>query len=111
MAKSKNTKLEEQRERQAVYRLEQKLARRPERDDFARVALWWLIKAAEERSKKIGSRKPMNKIVDILIGELVHQGFDEGESEDFLDDLSRKYLSGWSFQRKPHLQRERADQA
>jgi hypothetical protein len=103
MRKSKSNRLREQRERQAAYRAEQNATRRPDRDHVARVALWWLITSMESRSRKTGNRRTMNKILDEIIAALVEQGFDEGQSEDVVDALVRKYGSGWAFQRKTHL--------
>lgn len=103
MTEAKGTRLRKQRERQADYRESQKNTQRPGRDDIARVALWWLLKSLEERSRKIKSHIVMNSIIDEIVAVLVDQGFAEGASEDVIDDLVSKYSSGWRFQRKPHL--------
>lgn len=103
MSKSKSNRLREQRERQAAYRAEQKAMGRPDRDDVARVALWWLITSMETRSRKTGSHRHMNKILDAILAALVEQGFNESHCQDVVDALVHKYIDGWEFQRKPHL--------
>ena len=46
MSKSNSRRLREQRERQQVYRDEQRGLRRPSRDDIARILLWRMMRKA-----------------------------------------------------------------
>lgn len=106
MAKSRTTRLREQRERQAEYRKAQKAARRPGRDDVGRIALRWLIVSTARLAQRQQNPKRMNQVEDVLLEALEQQGFDPVASDDVLEALIRKYTNeGWDFRRKPHLRR------
>ncbi len=104
MRETKAERLEKQRKRQADYRAKQKKERRPNRDDFARIAFHWLIVSMDKQTRKTGDPSGQVWIEDMLITRLVEQGFDEKACEDVLAMLTDKYVKeGWAFQRKPHL--------
>ncbi|ODR88877.1 hypothetical protein [Sinorhizobium alkalisoli] len=88
------------RQRQKALRDANRRAKRPDRDDVARVALFWLIRRAIEKGQQVELEKFQNKIVSMLSD----QGFDERESDAVFDDLVAKYRTGGSpFRRKIHL--------
>ena len=88
------------RQRQKVLRDANRRAKRPDRDDVARVALFWLIRRAIEKGQQMELEKFQNKIVSML----TDQGFDERECDVVFDDLVAKYRMGGSpFRRKIHL--------
>ena len=92
--------LSKARERQKALREANKRARRPERDDVARVALFWLISGAVKK----GRLAELERLQDKIVAMLVDQGFDQRESDLVFDDLVAKYRSGVSpFRRKIHL--------
>lgn len=99
-AKSEEIRNHKQRERQQRLRDADRKAKRPGRDDVARVALYWLISRAIEKEQHDELQKFRNRIVAML-GE---QGFDTRQCEIVLGDLIDKYRTGGSpFRRKPHL--------
>jgi hypothetical protein len=88
------------RQRQKALRDANRTARRPERDDLARVALYWLIRRAVDK----GQEAELQKFQDVIVSMLSDQGFDEGECDKVFDDLVSKYRSGGlPFRRKLHL--------
>ncbi|OHV85469.1 hypothetical protein [Ensifer sp. LCM 4579] len=88
------------RQRQKALRDANRRAKRPDRDDVARVALFWLIRRAIEKDQQMELEKFQNKIVSML----TDQGFDERECDVVFDDLVAKYRMGGSpFRRKIHL--------
>ncbi|MBD8553500.1 hypothetical protein IFT84_03065 [Rhizobium sp. CFBP 8762] len=88
------------RQRQKALRDANRSARRPERDDLARVALYWLIRRAVDK----GQEAELQKFQDVIVSMLSDQGFDEGECDKVFDDLVSKYRSGGlPFRRKLHL--------
>ena len=88
------------RQRQKALRDANRSARRPERDDLAMVALYWLIRRAIEK----GQEAELQKFQDVIVSMLSDQGFDEGECDRVFDDLVSKYRSGGlPFRRKLHL--------
>lgn len=88
------------RQRQKALRDANRSARRPERDDLARVALYWLIRRAVDK----GQEAELQKFQDVIVSMLSDQGFDEGECDRVFDDLVSKYRSGGlPFRRKLHL--------
>ncbi len=88
------------RQRQKALRDANRRAKRPDRDDVARVALFWLIRRAIEKGQQTELEKFQNKIVSML----ADQGFDERESDAVFDDLVAKYRTGGlPFRRKIHL--------
>ncbi|MBC2773135.1 MAG: hypothetical protein ACK4ZU_17655 [Allorhizobium sp.] len=88
------------RQRQKALRDANRRAKRPERDDVARVALFWLIRRAIEKGQEAELEKFQEKIVSML----VDQGFDERESDLVFDDLVGKYrVDDRPFRRKLHL--------
>lgn len=100
MRKTKALRNAEQRERQQRVRNIAKAQRSPSRDDAARTLLHWII----TRAADAGKMDELDKLSDALIVRLVEQGFDERRSEDVIEALIEKYVSGrWSFQRKVHL--------
>lgn len=88
------------RQRQKALRDANRRAKRPDRDDVARVALFWLIRRAIDKGQQMELEKFQNKIVTML----TDQGFDARESDGVFDDLVDKYRTGGSpFRRKIHL--------
>ncbi|MBB4478947.1 hypothetical protein [Rhizobium etli] len=88
------------RQRQKALRDANRRAKRPDRDDVARVALFWLIRRAIEKGQQMELEKFQNKIVSML----TDQGFDERECDVVFDDLVARYRTGGSpFRRKIHL--------
>jgi hypothetical protein len=89
-----------QRERQQKLRDASRKARRPGRDDIARVALYWMITNMAEKATK----EVRDEFQDRIVSTLTEQGFDERECEIVFDDLVYKYRTGNSpFRRKVHL--------
>lgn len=89
-----------QRDRQRDLRAKQKAAKRPDRDDVARVMLHWFIETAIAKER----RDQVERTGDLLVERLVAQGFDEAECYDVFDRLVEKYTGeDWGFRRKPHL--------
>lgn len=88
------------RQRQKALRDANRKARRPDRDDVARVALFWLIRRAVEKGQEV----ELEKFQDVIVSMLIEQGFDERECDVVFDDLVSKYRSGGlPFRRKLHL--------
>lgn len=88
------------RQRQKALRDANRRAKRPDRDDVARVALFWLIRRAIDKGQQMELEKFQNKIVSML----ADQGFDARECDVVFDDLVAKYRMGGSpFRRKIHL--------
>lgn len=88
------------RQRQKALRDANRKARRPDRDDVARVALFWLIRRAVEKGQEV----ELEKFQDVIVSLLIEQGFDERECDVVFDDLVSKYRSGGlPFRRKLHL--------
>ncbi|KNY32718.1 MULTISPECIES: hypothetical protein [Agrobacterium] len=88
------------RQRQKALRDANRKARRPDRDDVARVALFWLIRRAVEKGQEV----ELEKFQDVIVAMLIEQGFDERECDVVFDDLVSKYRSGGlPFRRKLHL--------
>jgi len=88
------------RQRQKALRDANRKARRPDRDDVARVALFWLIRRAVEKGQEV----ELEKFQDVIVSMLIEQGFDESECDVVFDDLVSKYRSGGlPFRRKLHL--------
>lgn len=89
-----------QRERQRDLRARQRAAKRPDRDDVARVMLQWFIVGAVAK----GRQKELEQSEDVIVKRLVAQGFDEAACYDVFDRLVEKYSGEhWDFRRKPHL--------
>lgn len=89
-----------QKERQRKHRKRMKDERRPDRDDVARVVLFWLIKRAFEK----GQIKELDEFQDQIVAMLAEQGFNEQACYDTFEELIQKYKSGRSpFRRKVHL--------
>lgn len=63
-------------QRQKALRDANRRARRPDRDDVARVALYWLIRRAIEK----GQQAELDKFQDKIVAMLIDQGFDEGNA-------------------------------
>ncbi|TCM45374.1 hypothetical protein C8J36_12214 [Rhizobium sp. PP-F2F-G48] len=97
--KTEDAHNQEQRERQQKLRDRDKQARRPDRDDVARVALYWLI------SRTIQKRQfeELDKFRDQIVSMLADQGFDERASDVVFESLVEKYRTGSPFRRKVHL--------
>lgn len=88
------------RQRQKALRDAYRRAKRPDRDDVARVALFWLIRRAREKGQQMELEQFQNKIVSML----TDQGFDQRECDAVFDDLVAKYRTGGvPFRRKIHL--------
>ena len=99
MAQSNRQRLTQQRERQRLYRAKMKAARKPSRDDIARVLLYFTI----AENFKRGREQEVFRLQDQIVNGLVGQGFDRAASNAAFEELIDKYRSGWDFQRKPHL--------
>ncbi|CAN7666871.1 hypothetical protein LJR030_002875 [Rhizobium sp. LjRoot30] len=102
--KSKNQREAEQRVRQQGVRDNAREARRPSRDDIARMLLWKTISDAH----KSGKAGPpfLKEIADDIVDGLTRLGFDDQQSYDVFDELVRKYADGlFPFRPKRHLGR------
>ncbi|PYE92098.1 hypothetical protein C8J35_1292 [Rhizobium sp. PP-F2F-G38] len=98
--KPEEARSREQRERQQKLRDRDKKAKRPGRDDVARVALYWVI----SRAIKKNQLTELDKFRDQIVSMLADQGFDEHASDAVFEDLVEKYRTGGSpFRRKVHL--------
>lgn len=98
--KSDELRNREQRERQQRLRDADRKARRPNRDDVARTALFMIISAMAERR----AEAELDELRDRVVALLVRQGFDERASDAVFDELAAKYRTGeWPFRRKVHL--------
>lgn len=92
----------DQTKRQRKLRDEARKARRPDRDDLARMVLWQLIHQGLRRGKE--GQQMLDIVYDQACGGLVQQGFAEREVELLWDSLVARYRSGeWPFRRKRHL--------
>ncbi|EDQ34887.2 hypothetical protein HPDFL43_01780 [Hoeflea phototrophica DFL-43] len=103
--KPKKQRTEEQRIRQAELRSAAKKARRPDRDDIARMLLWQMISSVQKKSAdKRDSREMLDKLRNQIVDGLEAQGFDVRESEDVFEGLTKRYANGiFPFRRKLHL--------
>ena len=98
--KSEEARNREQRERQQKLRDNDKKAKRPGRDDVARVAFYWLIRRTIDKKQF----EELDKFRDQIVSMLADQGFDEHASDAVFEDLVEKYRTGGSpFRRKVHL--------
>ncbi len=98
--KSEEVRNREQRERQQKLRDADREARRPNRDDIARTALFMTISSMAVRDAK----EVLEDFQDRVVRMLVEQGFDERESDIVFEELVAKYRTGdWPFRRKVHL--------
>jgi hypothetical protein len=100
MAQSRRERLEKQKERQRELRAAARTRRRPTRDDVARALLHFAV----TENIRQGRERQLADLEDRIVVELTSQGFDRRETEAVLEALVDKYRSGWSFQRKRHLQ-------
>lgn len=98
--KSNSLRRREQRDRQKIYRDQQRVLRRPSRDDIARVFLWQMM----SRARQAGERR-VDQMLDMIVTELTDQGFDERQSELAFGDLLDRYSNTDTppFRRKVHL--------
>jgi hypothetical protein len=97
---SDEERLAKQRERQKVARQQAARAKRPDRDDVARTALFWFISSMASKAKP----GVLDEFQDRTVELLVAQGFDERASDEVMDELIAKYRTGQSpFRRKIHL--------
>lgn len=98
--KSDEIRNREQRERQQKLRDAGRKAKRPNRDDIARTALFMTISSMTTR----GATEVLEDFQNRVVRMLVEQGFDERESDIVLEELVAKYRKGdWPFRRKVHL--------
>ena len=99
--KPKAQRTAEQRVRQKEVRDNAREARRPSRDDVARMFLWQtIVTTLKRKDAKVVLEKLRYEIVDAL----EHQGFNQGQSLDVFDDLVKRYSDGlYPFRRKVHL--------
>ncbi len=79
--------------RQAAVRAKAKANKKPARDDFARVLLWQMIRAAQ---RERDSRRKLDLLRDTMTDVLEEQGFDLKEAEDVFEDLAKRYSNGLS---------------
>jgi hypothetical protein len=89
--KSRGQRNREQRERQAAVRAEAKARRKPGRDDFARVLLWQMIRAAQRDQNP---HRKLDQLRDKMTDVLEKQGFALKEAEDVFEDLATRYAKG-----------------
>ncbi|CDN92221.1 hypothetical protein [Agrobacterium tumefaciens] len=98
--KSEEVRNRQQRERQQKLRDADRKARRPNRDDIARTALFMTISSMAARDAK----EVLEDFQDRVVRMLVDQGFDERQSDIVFEELVAKYRKGdWPFRRKVHL--------
>lgn len=99
---SKKQRNAEQARRQQNVRRKARAARRPSRDDIARLWLWQVITDAQKDGEE--GKTLISKMADKIVAGLEQQGFDDQESYDVLDELVRKYADGlYPFRPKRHL--------
>lgn len=92
----------DQVDRQQKLRDEARKARRPDRDDLARMVLWQLISEGLRRDTQ--GQQMLDMIYDRACGGLVRQGFAEREVEFLWDGLVARYRNEtWPFRQKRHL--------
>lgn len=89
-ARSKKQRNAEQARRQQDVRERARVARRPSRDDIARLWLWQVITDAQKDGEK--GKALISKMADKIVAGLEQQGFDDQESYDVFDELVRKYM-------------------
>lgn len=99
IAQSRQERLDRQRARQRAYRAELKARRKPSRDDIARTLLHFAITKNLARV----AEDELFSLQQMIVTELVAQGFDKKAADAVFDDLVDKYRAGWTFQRKIHL--------
>lgn len=100
--KSKKQKNAEQAVRQQKVRDEAKMLRRPSRDDIARMMLWQMIMSADKH--KLGRRRALDRLRDMVVDGLERQEFDVRQSEDVFEELAYRYSDGlFPFRPKRHL--------
>jgi hypothetical protein len=100
MTQSHKERSAHQRARQQRLRDRHKAEWRPDRDDIARLLLAWTITGHIRE----GSRAKVDYLGDILVRQLVGQGFDERASYEVFDDIADRYEAGGNpFRRKVHL--------
>ncbi|MBB6262561.1 hypothetical protein FHS77_003139 [Paenochrobactrum gallinarii] len=93
-------RLEKQRVCQKQARKRSKAERKPDRNDSARVALYYLCKHFYEQNELLD----LNGFIADAVNQLESQGFNKVISASVFDDLIDKYTkSNWQFRRKPHL--------
>jgi len=98
--KSDEIRKSEQRARQQKLRDIGRKARRPDRDDIARTALFMTISSMAAK----GATDVLEDFQHRVVRMLAEQGFDERESDIVFDELIAKYRTGdWPFRRKVHL--------
>jgi hypothetical protein len=102
MAQSRRERLERQKERQRELRAAARVKRRPSRDDVARALLHFAV----TENIRQGRERQLADLEDRIVAVLTSQGFDRRETEAVLEALVDKYRSGWTFQRKRHVQGE-----
>ena len=96
-------RLEKQRVRQKQAHERSKAEGRPNRDDIARVALYYLCKHFYERNEVLD----LNGFITDVVNRLESQGFNKVASASVFDDLIDKYTkSNWQFRQKPHLNKQ-----
>jgi hypothetical protein len=94
-----------QKIRQKELRDANRRARRPSRDDLARVALYALIRGVINTR----STDAIERLEIQLMPKLIDQGFDPRESELLFERLVKKYKKGPGFLKKRHLQTNTID--
>jgi len=100
--KTQRQRSEEQRVRQAEIRKAALKARRPDRDDIARILLWQMISSIQKKSAD--KRDMLDKLRNQIVDGLESQGFDVRESEEVFEGLVERYANGiFPFRRKLHL--------
>jgi len=102
---TRKQRTEEQRVRQSEVRKAAVKARRPDRDDIARILLWQMISGIQKKTANTHDMRDMlDKLRNQIVGGLEDQGFDVRESEEVFEGLAKKYANGISpFRRKLHL--------
>jgi hypothetical protein len=99
MGKSNTRRRDHQAEYQRAHRQQQKVSRKPSRDDVARLALYLMI----GEGLKDGQECKLADWCEVVTAGLVDQGFDRDATQHRLHQLIERYADGWDFQRKPHL--------
>lgn len=92
--------LRKQRERQQIIRQKDKAKGKPSRDDIARVLLHMMIMSHHEAN----AMDELDEYSDLIVDQLVAQGFDKNASYSVFENLVEKYTkSNWQFRRKLQL--------
>ena len=99
MARRDDDRMRAQRAQQKRYRDRQRAKAKPSRDDVARMALHVMLRDYLARGKD----DILAAFGELLVEELVDQGFDREAAGQRFDDLLARTAEGWRPRPKRHL--------